>query len=272
MTMNMESAEIEIEEILLVWKQSLIAIGTVLAIGGGIMLAQEIIPHPIRGRDGFLYYLGWPLYFILVWGGIGIGGTFVYTKAYGDENIWGVPSLDELQNRYVASMLLALVTMAALGTLNAFVGVFEQDILTFVLTFGGPAPVGTLESLSGLVVGTAFGVLMVALLFGPAVAAVTHGVLQRSLADVFGTAPAIYSTATSVAVVVAFGFSAGIPVGFESVATFIVGFLFVLTTAMAFADTERLAVPIIGYGLLAGISFVLRVLPTAIWYMTEVPK
>jgi hypothetical protein len=169
-------------------------------------------------------------------------------------------------------MLLALVTISVFGILNAFVGVFEQDILTFLLTFGGPGPVGTLESLGGLVVGTAFGALMLALLLGPAVGAVTHGVLQRSLADAFGTAPAIYSTATSVAVVVAFGFSAGIPFGFESVATFVVAFLFVLTAATAFADTERLAVPIIGYGLLAGVSFVLTVLPTAIWYMTEVPK
>jgi len=268
----MESAKIEIEDVLFAWKRSLIAVGTVLAIGGGIVLAQEILPHPIRDRDGLLYYLGWPLYFLLVWGGIGIGGTFVYSKAYGDENIWGVPSLDELQNRYVASMLLALVTIAALGTLNAFAGVFEQDILTFLLTFGGPGPVGTLESLGGLVMGTAFGALLVALLFGPAVAAVTHGVLQRSLADAYGTAPAIYSTATSVAVAVAFGFSAGIPVGFESVATFIVAFLFVWTAATAFADTDRLAVPIVGYGLLAGISFVLTVLPTAIWYVTEVPK
>jgi hypothetical protein len=268
----MESAKIEIEDVLLAWKRSLIAVGTVLAISGGIVLAQEILPHPIRDRDGLLYYLGWPLYFLLVWGGIGIGGTFVYTKAYGDENIWGVPSLEELQNRYVASMLLALVTIAALGTLNAFVDVFEQDILTFRLGFVGPVPVGTLESVGGLVVGTAFGVSLVTLLFGPAVAAVTHGVLQRSLADVFGTTPAIYSTATSVAVVVAFGFHAGFPVGFESLATFVVAFLFVLTAATAFADTERLAVPVVGYGLLAGISFVLTVLPTAIWYMTEVPK
>jgi hypothetical protein len=266
----MESAKIEIEDVLFAWKRSLIAVGTVLAIGGGIVLAQEILPHPIRDRDGLLYYLGWPLYFLLVWGGIGIGGTWVYSKAHGDENIWGVPSLDELQNRYVASMLLALVTIAALGTLNAFAGVFEQDILTFLLTLGGPGPVGTLESLGGLVMGTAFGALLVALLFGPAVAAVTHGVLQRSLADAFGTAPAIYSIATSVAVVVAFGFSAGISVGFETVGIFVVAFLFVLTAAAAFADTERLAVPIVGYGLLAGVSFVLSVLPTAIWYMSEI--
>ena len=107
---------------------------------------------------------------------------------------------------------------------------------------------------------------MVAVLFGPAVAAVTHGVLQRTLADAFGTTPAIYSTATSVAVVVAFGFSAGIPAGFESVGIFVVAFLFVLTAAAAFADTERLAVPIVGYGLLAGVSSILAVLPTAIWF------
>ena len=266
----MESAKVEIEDVLLAWKRSLIAVGTILAIGGGIVLAQEILPHPIRDRDGLLYYLGWLLYFLLVWGGIGIGGTWVYSKAHGDENIWGVPSLGEFQNRYVASMLLTLVTIAALGTLNAFVDVFEQDILNFLLTFGGPAPVGTLESLSGLIVGTAFGALLVALLFGPAVAAATHGVLQRSLADAFGTTPGIYSTATSVAVVVAFGYSAGIPIGFESVATFVVAFIFVLTAATAFADTERLAVPIVGYGLLAGVSFVLAVLPTAILYMTEI--
>jgi hypothetical protein len=266
----MESAEIEIEEILLVWKRSLIAVGAVLAIGGGIMLAQEILPHPIRDRDGLLYYLGWPLYLLLVWGGLGIGGTWVYSKAHGDATIWRVPSLDELQNRYVASMLLALLTISALGILNAFIGVFEQDILTFLLTLVGPGPGGTLESLGGLVVGTAFGALLVAVLFGPAIAAVTHGVLQRSLADTFGTTPAIYTTATSVAVVVAFGFSAGFPVGFESVGTFIVAFLFMLTAATAFADTERLAVPIVGYGLLAGLSVVLAVLPTAIWYMTEI--
>jgi len=266
----MESSEIEIEEILLVWKRSLIAVGAILAIGGGIVLAQEIIPQPIRDRDGLLYYLGWPLYFLLVWGGLGIGGTFIYSKAQGDDNIWGVPSVDELKNRYVASMLLALVTISVFGILNAFVGVFEQDILTFLLRLVGPGPAGTLESLGGLVVGTAFGALLVALLFGPAVAAVTHGVLQRSLADAFGTTPAIYSTATSVAVVVAFGFHAGIPVGFESVATFVVAFLIVLTAATAFADTERLAVPIVGYGLLAGVSVVLAVLPTAIWYMSEI--
>jgi hypothetical protein len=167
-------------------------------------------------------------------------------------------------------MLLALLTISALGILNAFIGVFEQDILIFLLTLGGPGPGGTLESLGGLVGGTAFGALLVAVLFGPAIAAVTHGVLQRSLADTFGTTPAIYTTATSVAVVVAFGFSAGFPVGFESVGTFVVAFLFMLTAATAFADTERLAVPIVGYGLLAGLSVVLAVLPTAIWYMTEI--
>jgi hypothetical protein len=262
----MESAKIEIEDILLAWKRSLIAVGAVLAIGGGIVLAQEIMPHQIRGGDGFSYYLGWTSYFILVWGGIGIGGTFIYSNAQEDETNWGVPSVDELKNRYVAYMLLALLTISVLGMINAFISVFEQDILTFLLPLVGPVPAGTLESLRRLVGGTAYQVLLVALLFGPAVAAVTHGVLQRSLAEAFGTTTAIYSTAMSVAVVAAVGFTAGVPLGFESVGTFVVAFLFVFTAATAFADTDRIALPIIGYGLLAGVSSILAVLPTAIWF------
>lgn len=264
--MPMELTKIEMEEILFAWKRSLIAVGAVLAIGGGIVLAQEIMPHQIRGGDGFVYYLGWTLYFILVWGGIGIGGTFIYSNAQGAENIWGAPSFDELTNRYVAAMLLALLTISVLGIVNAFISVFEQDILTVLLPLVGPVPAGTLESPRGLVVGTGFQVLLVALLFGPAVAAVTHGVLQSSFADAFGTTPAIYSTATSVAVVVAFGFTAGVPLRFETAGTFVVAFLFVFTAATAFADTDRIALPIIGYGLLAGVSSILAVLPTAIWF------
>lgn len=241
--------------VLVAWKTIALAVGSVLVIGLSISLAETAL-HSLSGRGNEIGYLGWTLFFTIVWGGGGIGGTYLYLRVAELDDSFCVNPPDKTATRLLGVLLVFIVTMFAAGAAGIWFDLVPARSFGF-LTFAVDAlPGSTLKSWPSYLKGLIFTMVLLGAFVGPAVAALTHGVLQNAVRDVASPGAGVLLAAGLLAT-----YTAARTSGTASVGLFIVVLLIGCVTGLTYERTKNLLVPMITYGVASALGLLAISLP-----------
>lgn len=245
------------------WKTIALAVGSVLVIGLGISLAETAL-HSLFGRGSEIGYLGWTLFFTIVWGGVGIGGAYTYLGVADLDASFVVRRPDEPTTRLLGSLVVFVATIFAAGAVGIWLDLVSARSFGF-LTFAVAAlPGASLDSWPTYLDGLVFMLILLGAFVGPAVAALTHGVLQNALREVASPGVGILFAAGLLAT-----YTAARTSGTASVGLFIVVLLIGCSTGYAYERTKNLLVPMITYGVGSALGLLAISLPMIFDLYTE---
>ena len=237
------------------WKTLLGAVATVLAVGGGISLAEWVLTA--TNANATLGTVGWIVFFATVWPGLGIGGTYLYLRAADLGAQFRVGRPQDEAKRLIGALILLVVGVFAAGAFTVWAGVLPERSFMFVTAFVGPTPGASLENWTLFLLETLFTVTLLGVFVGPAVAAQVHGVLQTTIREVATPGSGIVGAALCMAVVLGVG-NSGVSLG-----AFLLAAVIVAGTGYVYERTENLLAPMVAYGLAAVFGAILVLLPTA---------
>lgn len=246
-----------------VWLVGLAAIGMALTTEASLALRAAVALEPPLAHGA------WLAEYLVASGVFGVGTAVLYTRVWARRPGVGLRRLrgEDLRPLGLA-VLLPLATVAAgalasrlTASLGGFGGGSVDGGAVSLLAFynvAGPAPLASVASWPGWALDTAFVVAIVAVLVGPGIAALTHGVFQTALREVLGARAAIAGTALGFAAYrVLIGLGEG-PLELAGTVLLLAGF--VAAAGWLYERSGNLVVPMASYGLLAA----------AVWLMASV--
>ena len=241
------------------WKTLLGAVATLLAVGGGISLAE----WALTATNATLGTVGWVVFFATVWAGLGIGGAYLYLRAtdLGAQFRVSRPQGEEV--RLIGALILLVVGVFTVSALAVWAGVLPERSFMFVTAFVGPTPGASLDSWTPFLLETLFTLALFGVFVGPAVAAQVHGVLQTTIREVATPEAGIGGTALCLAVVLGVGTSG------SSLGAFLLAAVIVAGAGYVYEQTENLLAPMVAYGLAAVFGAILVLLPMATSFYTR---
>lgn len=237
------------------WKTSILALISIFAIVACVSLAQSTL-HSTFGRGDEISYVGWTVFFMLVWGGLGIGGTYAYLRVASVDASFVVDRLNKETARILGGLIALITGVFSIGAVGIWTGIVSGRPFAFLVTAVGAVPGTTLESWPAFFSGILFMMVLLALFVGPAVAALTHGILQNTIRDVTTPCAGIGMATLLLAVLVAVRTSGEVSVG-----AFLVACMIGVATGSAYERTNNLLIPMVAYGVTAALSLAVMSLP-----------
>lgn len=238
------------------WKTGLVAVVTVLLVGMGITLAERVLLITLGRND--IGYLGWIAFFACVWGGLGIGSSYFYLRSANVDASFKVARPTRMNIPLMGALLSLVVGIFTLGAIVLWVwtDAVPGHPFAFLGTVIGAFPGGTLESWSQYFESLAFMAMLLALFVGPAIAVQIHGVIQNTVTEIATPEVGIIVATMSLAVPLAVG-AAGTP----SIGTFLIVSMIVAASGYVYERTGNLFIPIVAYGVAAGLGLLVTSLP-----------
>lgn len=237
------------------WKTLAVAVGRVLVIGLGISLAEMAL-HSLFGRGSEIGYLGWTLFFTIVWGGVGIGGTYAYLRVADLDASFVVNRPDKTATRLLGVLLVFIVAIFAAGAVGIWFGLAPARSFGFLAFAVEALPGSSLDSWPTYLVGLLFMMALLGAFVGPAIAALTHGVLQNAVQDVASPSVGVLLAAGLLAT-----YTAARTSGTASVGLFIMVLLIGCVTGYTYERTKNLLVPMVTYGVASALGLLAISLP-----------
>lgn len=235
------------------WTTLVIAVGTILLVGVGFVLTERALTTVVDVAG--VGPLGWMLYFGIGWAGLGLGATYGYLRIMDNADKFTLELPSGGGRRLLGGLLGAVIAVFTAGAIGVALDIVPATPFGFLTSYVYSVPGGSLESWPALVGGMLFTMVLLAVFVGPAIAAVTHGIIQNAVRDVASPQVAIGATAFFLAVFLGGGV---VPLGIGS---FLLAVGLATVSGYAYHRTKNLVIPMCIYGLTAALGLVVTMLP-----------